>query len=197
MKQPLRSIFASLAAAGILATVLTTSAPGVATAGVQATPEMCNAPSTPLLVINAHANGHQGTVPKFILNVQTDRSGRATGTMILGKGSGRLMVTDWCRVWQHDPNQPSGGDSGEPYPAGAITAHALGLITTQSGTTLVRADVRAYADGTAVFRVRYRNWTSTDGQDATATGSEQEGGWTLVPAQGWFELDQFKLRTVS
>lgn len=191
-------------ASGIVATVIaalaaalwTAAAPGPA-ASAAALPGMCSGPTTPGLVVNAHANGRPGAVPKFILNVSTDASGTATGAMILGQGAGRLMVTSWCRVWQHDPAQQEGGKCGEPYPAGAITAHAVGLTQRAGSTLLVRADVRRLADGTMLFRVRYRTWTGEDTAGMTEGDSCEEEGWTRVPADGWDPLDQFHVASAG
>ncbi|HET8976780.1 MAG TPA: hypothetical protein VFN87_01390 [Solirubrobacteraceae bacterium] len=165
--------------------------------GATALPGMCSGTTTPNLVVNAHANGQRGAVPKFILNISTDASGKATGALILGQGQGRLMVTDWCRVWQHPPGQTSGGNCGEAYPEGAITAHAVGLTT--SGTQrLVRADVRQLTDGTMLFRVRYRPLTGEGVAASTEGDSCGDEGWTWVPGEEqWAPLDQLHIATTG
>ncbi|HZE04802.1 MAG TPA: hypothetical protein VE127_06250 [Solirubrobacteraceae bacterium] len=180
-------------AAGLWAT-----GPGPAARAATALPGMCSGTTTPNLVVNAHANGRPGDVPRFILNVSTDASGTATGAMVLGQGRDRLMVTDWCRVWQHPPGQTSGGNCGELYPPGAITAHAVGLTTSGNPRMLVRADVRKLTDGQMLFRVRSRALT---GEGATAMAEDDscgDEGWTWVPGEEqWAPADQIHIATAG
>lgn len=169
-----------------------TAAP--ASARAAALPEMCSGRAAQNLLITARTNGVPGKVPEFTLEVWTDASGKATGLMILGSGGDRLEVTDWCRVWQHIVGQKEGGNCGEGYPAGAVTAHAVGLIKRPDGTLLVRVDIRKLADGRMLFRVRYRSFTAEEG--VSEGDSCEDGNWTRVPAEGWAPLDQMHVATV-
>lgn len=161
-------------------------------------PGMCNGRTDANLVLTAHANGRPSTVPKYILNVSTDANGSPTGAMILGQGPTRLMVSDWCRVWQHQPGQSPGGDCENAYPDGAITAHAVGLTKLDGQTLLVRTDIRKLSDGEMFFRVRYRTWTGEEATAAAETDGCDDAAWTWVPAEeGWYPLDQMSVRTVT
>ncbi len=160
-------------------------------------PGMCNGRSDANTVVVAHSNGRPTAVPRFILNLSTDGNGVPTGTLILGSGRDRLQVTDWCRLWQHIAGQQSKGDCEESYPAGAITAHAVGMTQLAGKATVVRADVRELADGQMYFRVRYRTWT-VEQTKATTEDSCADEGWTWVPAEeGWAPLDQMKVHLES
>lgn len=158
-----------------------------------ATPEMCNGRSDPNLHVTAQANGATDSVPKYFVNVANDASGTAAGTLILSLpgSSERLVVTDWCRVWQHLPGQPSSGSCGMTYPAGAITAHAVGTTELDGQSLLVRTDVRQLATGEMTFRVRYRPLGTETATD------DCETGWTKVPAEGWYPLDTFRVDAAS
>jgi hypothetical protein len=161
---------------------------------------MCNGRADPNVEVIAHVNGRRGDVTKFILNVSTDANAVATGSLILDRGPDHIVVTDFCRVWQHLPGtQPK---CEEPYPEGAVTAHAVGLTTARDGTPLlVRADVRQTEEGT-FFRVRYRALTGEHEAVAAAMGEdeggcEDEGTWTKVPPEEWAPLDQLMVRVAG
>ena len=156
---------------------------------------MCNGRADAMLKVIAHANGH-GDGVKLILNVTTDAAAVATGSLILDQGPNHIVVTDFCRVWQHLPGTEQKCE--EPYPEGAVTAHAVGVTTDRAGTPLlVRADVRQTAEG-KFFRARYRALTGEQEAVAAAMaeedGCEDEGTWTKVPAEGWAPLDQLIVR---
>lgn len=179
--------------AALAALSVTVSVPGAAAQGHEL-PGMCNGRSDPNVVLNAKATGSGPAAPKYILNLETDALGAPTGAMVLGRGAGRLMVTDWCRLWQHRPGQPSGHGCGDPGEEGAINAHAVGIgMLRGTGEVLVRTDVRATEEG-KLFRVRYR--ALGGGHDETEEGCEDES-WTRVPAHGWLPLDRLKVRAVE
>ena len=152
-------------------------------------PEMCNGRSDPNLEVVAQANGP--SVPGYFLAITTDASGRGSGTLIFNVGAQRLVVTDWCRVWQHIPGQPSNGNCGMTYPEGAITAHAVGEAKLDGEALLVRTDVRQLASGAMLFRVRYRPLAAEE----STTGDDCETGWTKYPSEGWYSLDSLKVQT--
>lgn len=167
----------------------------MAGAAAQPLPGMCNGRSDPNLVIIAHANGRPRDVPKFILNVATDATGKPTGSLILDRGRARITVSDFCRVWQHQPDQSPGGDCETTYPTGAITAHAVGLTRLDGQTLLVRTDVRKMLDGSMLFRARYRTWSGAEISAAADTGGCDETGWTWIPAEeAWSPLVQMSVR---
>jgi hypothetical protein len=168
------------------------------------------------MVLNAHANGRPKDIPKYILNLETDSSGAATGVMVVGKAAERLYVDQFCRFWQHLPGMEPGGGGHEPGEGhdpgaghvpgdeaeGATMAHAVGIGTLRDGTrVLVRTDVRGTEEGT-FFRVRYRAMGQHGGEEGhEVTAAEGEDGethkdeaWTMVPVEGWAPLDMLKLR---
>lgn len=197
MKTKIAVLFVEVAAlvAGVVLVVVAVPGPAARAAEL---PGMCNGRTDPNLVVTAHANGRPSSVPKYILNVSTDASGTPTGSLILGRGAERLLATDWCRVWQHEPGQPSGGDCEIAYPQGATTAHAVGLGELAGQTVLVRTDVRELADGQMFFRVRYRPWPGNETAGASEGDSCADAGWTWVPAgEGWAPLDQMQVRVTD
>ena len=157
-------------------------------------PGMCNGRSDPNLVVIAHANGPVS--PRFILNVNTDRSGHPSGSLMLGRGPGTLTASNWCRVWQHLPGSQPQGDCETAYPVGAITAHAVGIGSFGGHAVVVRVDVRKYADGTMGYRLRYQPWNPSQG--ATTLEDSCNGEWTWVPAEEtWSPLTQFMVKATS
>jgi hypothetical protein len=160
----------------------------------EALPGMCNGRSDANVVLTAHANGRPSSVPKYILNLSTDGVGHPNGTLILGRGDTRLIVEDWCRLWQHIPGTPMGGHcEGETGSAdGATIAHAVGFGSLRSGQDVfVRTDVRGVEEGLS-FRVRYRAQGSGE-MGATEGEGCDDGSWTKVPAEGWALLDQLRV----
>lgn len=131
--------------------------------------------------------GGPGSGPSFSLDVKSDDSSHVTGSMTF-EGYGYSFSTEqWCRIWQHRPEDAP--ESGMPYPAGAMTAHALGYAALGDGTTVfLRADVRHLADGTIIYRVRYQpagsNGESPGGTTTTtaATTTSDGGTSTTLPA---------------
>jgi len=155
---------------------------------------LCAGRTDPQLVVTAHANGRPNVVPKYILNVWTDASGKPMGSLVLEKGAERLHVTDWCRVWEHVPGQPPGGDCEMTYPEGAITAHAVGEGKFRDGRrVLVRTDVRKTSEG-MYFRVRYRSLGGHETASTSVHDGCEDDGWAKVPAEGWYPLDQMRAR---
>ncbi|HET9075337.1 MAG TPA: hypothetical protein VFN68_00270 [Acidimicrobiales bacterium] len=147
-------------------------------------PEMCNGRSDPSLQVVAQAGGQGAAAPGYFLGVSTDAAGAPAGTMIVSVGSQRLVVANWCRVWQHLPGQPSNGNCGMTYPAGAITAHAVGETRFDGQDVLVRTDVRELAGGQMLFRVRYRPLAAAE----SAQADDCETGWAKIPPEGWDPL---------
>ncbi len=192
-------IFAVAAALGIVLSVsplrLATEPP-TAVAAEHQLPGMCNGRTDPNVVLNAHANGQPSAVPKYILNLSTDGAGKPTGILILGKGAGRLLVEEWCRLWVHIPGQPMGGHcEGEEPDEGALNAHAVGIAWKDGQRVLVRTDVRQTEEG-RFFRVRYRVLGAHHEEAAVTEADDgcEDDGWTRVPGEGWAPLDQLKLR---
>ena len=205
----MKTNIATLAAIiGLVAGVVTMglSARSTALAEEPGLPGMCNGRSDANVVLNAHANGKPSEVPKYILNLWTDASGHPFGVLVLGKGKDRLEVTDWCRLWLHQPGDtPEGGgqcegDEGHDPNEDMVNAHAVGIGWKDGQKILVRTDVRSNEDG-MFFRVRYRvmeQHHDDDGHlDAAAHEDEEdcEGGWTREPQEGWHPLKQLKVRS--
>jgi hypothetical protein len=166
----------------------------VVVAPVAEVPGMCNGRTDPNIRIEASARGDIG----YYLNVWTDGAGRPRGSLTLHQGGTWLRITQWCRLWQHNPGDlPGEGD--EEVPEGATVAHVVGTGTLADGTPiLVRTDVRSTGDGSA-FRVRYRplggHDEPHDGLTAAAHEDEEEG-WVRIPAEGWAPLQRFNLRII-
>lgn len=191
----------------LLGLILSVLALGFASPGMSASAEehpgvpMCNGRKDPNVVITAHANGRSAT--KYILNIRTDASGAPDGVLVLGRGNDRLIVEDWCRVWQHLPEQPYPEQCEEgPPPEGAITAHAVGTAMSVTGERLlVRTDMRETGEG-RFFRVRYRELPGGEdhepGEEPGHEPGEEDGcedeTWTRIPAEGWAPLDQMRVR---
>lgn len=195
-----------LAGCGLAAASWLLGTSGIGAEGSQV-PGMCKGRSDPNVVLNAHAQS-----PKFILNVSTDQLGVPYGVLILEKGALRLYADLFCRLWQHLPGQPTGGEcEGEtPHaaasePEGATMVHVVGMGNLQDGTAvLVRADLRGTEEG-KFFRVRYRVMGSHGGHEneTIAPAAHDDGGdhddeeWTRVPAEGWAPLKLLKTRVVT
>jgi hypothetical protein len=187
------TIGAIVAIVGLVSGVVTTglSPPAVG----EELPGMCNGRSDASIVITAHANGRPNAVPKYILNLATDAAGHSTGTLVLGRGPGRLVVDVWCRAWQHIPGTPMGGHcEGETEAEeGATIAHAVGFGRVGGQQVFVRTDVRGVEEG-QFFRVRYR----VQGEEAGVTEDEGcDSGWTKVPTEGWAPLDQLRVEVAA
>ena len=202
----MKTKIAALAAiAGLLAGVVTMglASPGsTANAEGPARPGMCNGRTDASVVINAHANGQPSLeVPKYILNISSDAEKNLSGTLIVGKGTERVLVEDWCRLWLHQPGDVPGGGSGQcedgdahdPNDEGAINAHAVGIGWHMGQQVLVRTDVRQ-SEGEIFFRVRWRAMGEHHEEGAIAAAEEEGGcedeGWTRIPAEEWAALDQ-------
>jgi hypothetical protein len=180
--------------------------PGIGAEGSQL-PGMCQGRSDPNVVLNAHAQS-----PKLILNVSTDQLGVPYGVLILEKGALRLYADLFCRLWQHLPGQPTGGecegetpDDAATEPEGATIVHVVGLGNLKDGTAvLVRADLRETEEG-KFFRLRYRVMGSHGGHEneTIAPAAHDDGGgcedetWTRFPAEGWAPLKLLKARVVT
>jgi hypothetical protein len=166
-------------------------------------PGMCNGRSDADVVVNAHARS-----PKFILNVSTDGFGMPEGVLIFGQGANRLYADLFCRVWQHIPGQPAGGEcesgESEESPEGAVTVHAVGFGSFRGGPSLlVRVDARETEEG-RFYRLRYRPLGGEhDGHEDAAQDDGHEddgcegGGWTRYPVEGWAPLNQLNVRTTN
>ena len=208
MKTAISAIAAAIVLVSSIAIAGFASSGRSATAEEHALPGMCNGRNDANTVLIAHANGTAVEVPKFILNLYTGPSGPPEGVLILGKGSTRLKVEEWCRLWQHRPgDEPGGGgqceegDEGhDPNAEGAQTAHAVGIGWTAGVEVLVRVDVRSNEEG-MFFRVRYRPLAHEHEEVAIAEHEDDggcEGGeWTRVPVEGWAPLDQMKLHALE
>ncbi len=166
-----------------------TSMPSRAAAAATTTPGMCNGRSDPGLHVTVQAGSSSGQ--PFFVDLWNGPSGGATGSLVMPvPGSAeRLVVTDWCRVWQHQPGTPSSGTCGLTYPEGAVTAHAVGTTRLNGQDLLVRTDVRQLATGEMSYRVRYRPLA------AESVTDDCETGWTKLPAEGWYPLDVFRVDT--
>jgi hypothetical protein len=173
-------------------------------------PGMCNGRSDANVSVNAHANGRPNGVPKYILNIATDEEGNPYGVLILGRGRDRLIVEDFCRLWQHLPGQPV-GPCGREEDIGVTNVHAVGITMLPDGQeVLVRTDVRENDEG-MFFRVRYRALEDHgEGEEGEEDGCEdgeggcgdgggggghdgggcEDDGWTRVPPEGWHPLRQ-------
>lgn len=211
----MKTRFAALAAAiGLIAGVATLGLASVsssASAEEPGLPGMCEGRSDANGVLIAHGNGKPSEVPKYILNLYTDATGKPFGTLVLGQGEDRLQVDEWCRLWMHQPGDtPEGGgqcegddDGHDPDAEGAITGHAVGIGWQNGQQVLVRTDVRSNEEEGMFFRVRYRameqHHDGEDGHlDAAAHEEEEDcegGGWTRVPDEhGWAPLKQLMVR---
>ncbi len=194
-----RKVTALLVSLAFAAAGVTAVAARPAAADSSQLPGMCSGRADPNLVVIAHANGRLAReAQKMILNVETDAAAHATGSLVFGQGPATLTATDWCRVWQHQEGQQSNGSCEEPYPTGALTAHAVGLGTQAGRTMLVRVDVRQLSDGQGLYRLRYRPWPP--GEQVTAQEEDNCGdeGWTWYPAEEeWAPLSQVMIRTTA
>ena len=189
-------------AVALLATVVLVLPNFVGTGTVAAQHEggMCNGRTDPNLVVIAHANGKPEAVPKYILNVTTDELGQPSGTLVFGRGSERLIVEDFCRLWQHQEGQipGGGGECGdEDIPEGATIVHAVGTSTLADGLpALVRTDVRATEEG-MFFRLRYRVQGEHEEEAGGEDGCEDET-WIRFPEEGWYHpLDQLRVHAAG
>jgi hypothetical protein len=201
-----KSLLALLAAAGAIAAVawmIPVAHPGAAIAEEPALPGMCNGRSDANVVLNAHANGSRAAgVPKYILNLTSDEKGIPFGALILGQGKDRLYIDDWCRLWMHRPGDEPGhgggqcedGEAHDPDEEGAINVHAVGIGWHGGKQVVVRTDVRSGDEG-IFFRARYREFGAHHEETLAAEedGCEDDG-WTRIPAEEWFPLDQLKVR---
>lgn len=178
----------------LLASLLTLAsglpAPSTATAAEPALPGVCIGRTDPSTTVVAVANG-RGAPLKYVLSVSTDGTGAVTGTMILDQGAGRLLVTQWCRMWLHVPGTTGGGSCADSdVRDDATTAHAVGQGTLANGQAVtVRTDVRGTDEG-LFFRVRYRTPDEHHVTDVAVAEHEDEceGGWVRIPAEGWYPL---------
>jgi hypothetical protein len=191
-----------------LLTCVGLQAPGaidsVAAADGPGLPGMCNGRTDPDTLVIAHASADTGN-PKYILNVRTDGVGLPTGVLVFERDGQRLYVDEFCRVWQHLPQQPP-GPCMEETPSGATTAHAVGIGTLRDGTrVVVRTDVRETHEGEdaagQVFRLRYKPM-GTPHEDAVAgsAGHDEDGcagDWVRIPAEGWAPLTKIKVQVGS
>lgn len=167
-------------------------------------PGMCNGRTDPETLVIAHAPADTGT-PKYVLNVWTDGAGLPTGILVFEQDGRRLYVDQFCRVWQHLPQQPP-GPCMEEMPNGATTAHAVGIGTLRDGTkVVVRTDVRETHEGedadSKVFRLRYKPMGTPHEEAAAGTAGHDEDGcsgdWTRFPAEGWASLSKMKVQVGS
>jgi hypothetical protein len=161
---------------------------------------MCNGRTDPDLVVIAHANGRPGEVPKYILNVTTDELGQPSGALVFGRGSERLLVDDFCRLWQHQEGQPPGGGGecgDEEIPEGATIVHAVGTSILSDGSpVLVRTDARATEEG-MFFRLRYRAQGAHHEVEAGGEDGCEDDTWARFPAEGWYPLDQLRVHAAD
>jgi hypothetical protein len=191
LKQPRARSRASLAVVGVLAlaaSLLIGPAPAAAEGPL---PGMCSGRTDSDLVVVAIANGG-ATHPKYVLSVVTDPVGSPTGTLVLGQGSERLEVTQWCRVWLHVPGTSGGGSCEDAEVRDdATTAHAVGVGALRSGQIVtVRTDVRRTDEG-IFFRVRYRLPEEHHAETAMTEHDDGcDGGWQRIPVEGWSPLRQ-------
>jgi len=168
------------------------AAPGPVAAADHEGIGMCNGRHDAFTVVIAHSS-RVSPIPKYVLNVATDALGVPTGSLVFGQGPTRLVVDDWCRVWQHLPGQPSGGSCEASPPEGAITAHAVGTTILRDGRLIVvRTDVRETDEG-RFFRLRYRVPDTHETLDAHEEEDCDEG-WTRYPEEGWAPLEYLMVR---
>jgi hypothetical protein len=173
-------------------------------------PGMCNGRTDSNVGVNAHANGRPSEVPKYILNLSTDDLGAPNGTLVVGRGKGRLLVQEWCRMWLHQPGSESGGhcsgDEGHDPDEDIVNAHAVGIAWYKGERVLVRTDVREHDvrkhdvsehEDKREFRLRYRA-IGQHHEDETSAAEEDDGcgdeSWTRIPTEGWYPLDRLKVR---
>lgn len=140
----------------------------------------CNGQSLPLRRIEAHIVGRESRLaPKVVVHVESDESGAVVGKLILERGTERVSVVDWCRVW-------AGGEEGESSHSGVL--HLLGTAVARNGSQrLIRVDVMPNEGGK--IRVRSRSVVAD-----THVDSGQDGhGWISLTGEGWLALSRLRL----
>lgn len=183
-----------IAVVGLLAMLfaLPAAAPPRSANAASTLPGMCSGRSDAYLQVTAQASG-AGSAHKVLLYVENDTQGSPSGILIVDPGPDQLLVDNLCRVWQHLPGQSPKGDCEETYPAGATTAHAVGIGEKDGQTMLARIDVRQLAGGQMLYRLRYRPWDPTSAEDEGGDSCE-DAAWTWLPAEdSWSPLTSLSI----
>lgn len=188
------------------------------TAEAQQLPGMCSGRTDANVNVKANGTsvqrggpGGPATVITYRLDISSDESGVPSGVLAIGPGPNRVLVTDFCRLWQHLPGQPV-GECGNEEDIGATNIHAVGIATLPDGTeVLIRTDLRENEEG-QFFRFRYRelgqHGDEEEGDgcgggdgcgDGGGTGHEGGGGcedesWVRVPEEGWLPLSHLNVQ---
>lgn len=167
--------------AGLLGCVLVSGVMGTGLVAAPAAVAMgpCAGPSITSFSVAARLVGkgsHES--PKVVLGVQTDAVGRSAGNLIVERGSERIIVKRWCRVWRSQ--KPDG------------VVHALGDYVAPDGTQRsVRIDLRSGSPG--ALRVMTRR-QAVDSHDAAGLASgEAEHGWASLFGSGWTSVTQVRV----
>lgn len=126
---------------------------------------------------------------KLIVHLATTPDGAVSGTLILGRGTERLEVTSWCRLWE----------GGEGESAHSDVVHAIGEATFSDG---IRRYVRVDVTGSEGGRVRVRTKNISggghdSGHSSTSETTEHDdsghGGWTALTGKGWLPLTRARI----
>lgn len=144
----------------------------------------CGGATAPSHVIAAHVVGReaQRTI-KVIAHFESDQNGQVMGELIVGQGTKRIEVTNWCRMWVGGKNAEDNG-----------VVHVLGTsVDAHGGETYVQVDVRTSEGGRVRVRTRAKSQHDDDHQVASAE-EEEHGGWKSLTGEGWLYVSRVRVR---
>lgn len=178
---------------GALAVFVATAAVATSTANVGAAGEggPCRGRTVASRRVDALlVGGRSGNSTKLIVHLSTTSEGMVGGTLVLGRGSSRLEVTTWCRLWEGSEGDGDHGDM----------AHAIGEAVFPDGVKrYVRVDVASDSGGRARIRTKamsgggHDGGHSTDGHQASEHDDEGHGGWQSLTGEGWLSLTKARI----
>lgn len=171
----LRSVIAGLVALSVI------SPAGLVRAAMDGGP--CNGESSPSRRVEAHLVGREShSALKVVFRAGADASGTVSGKLIVERGSERLTVVEWCRLWV-------GGDHGGAGHEGAV--HVLGIEKLQLGPPrMIRVDVMTDEGGR--LRVRARKAAEEKNVGASV---ESGHGWIPLTGEGWLQLTRLRIQS--
>lgn len=147
----------------------------------------CEGASAPSHAIAAHVVGREAQRSvKVIAHFESDSNRQVMGELIVGQGSKRIEVTNWCRMWV-------GGKNAEE----SDVVHVLGTSVDSLGREMyVQVDMRSSEGGR--IRVRTRAISQhDDNHQMTSVVEDEHGGWKSLTGEGWLSLSRFRVRQVS
>lgn len=150
----------------------------------------CRGESQPNRRIEAHLVGAGSrTKPKIVLHIGSAANGAIEGKLVLGRGSERISLENWCRIWgaggESDHDHDSAGDDGTVHEG---MVHVLGTETRPDGTQrYIRVDIGAEEGG------RIRVMTRSIGHDTKMGGGSDGHGWQSLTGEGWLRLSRMRI----